>query len=77
MSRGSLDRLEVYRGLGVPEVWFWRKGTIAVHRLVGTRYRRVERSAFLPDLDLGELATYVVRGSQSAAVRAWRDVLRR
>ena len=29
-TSGGIDKLEVYRGLGVGEVWFWREGVIEV-----------------------------------------------
>jgi Uma2 family endonuclease len=73
---GGLSKLEVYRGLGVPEVWRWRKGRIEVHVLRGTRYVRVERSEFVPDLDLVWLAGFLDRPSQSQAVREMGAALR-
>ena len=30
-TSSSIDKLEVYRGLGVGEVWIWRQGRIRVH----------------------------------------------
>jgi hypothetical protein len=27
-TRGGLDKLDVYRGLGVPEVWTWQEGRL-------------------------------------------------
>ena len=27
-TSGGIDKREGYRGLGVPEVWFWKKGTL-------------------------------------------------
>src|SRR5262245_19544518 len=44
-----LDKLDVYRGLDVPEVWLFEEGAFAIHRLAGDHYERIERSAFLPD----------------------------
>src|SRR2546423_7095740 len=37
VSSGLVDKLEVYAGLGVPEVWLWQheSGALAVWRLVG------------------------------------------
>ena len=35
-----LDKLEVYRGLGVREVWIYRNGRFDVHALHGQRYER-------------------------------------
>src|SRR6202795_1049813 len=30
LSRGVLDRLAIYEGLGVPEVWIWRRGVFEI-----------------------------------------------
>ena len=40
-TSGGLDKLEVYCGLGVPEVWIWRQGRLSVHALrAASRTRR-------------------------------------
>ena len=73
-THGGIDKLEVYRGLGVREVWFWEDGKITVHEL--HRGKCAPKSRLLPALDLqivGELAAYP---SQSAAVRELRHRLR-
>ena len=73
-----IDKLDVYAGLGVPEVWIWADGALVVHRLVGSGYQISERSGLLPGLDLAELASFVQRDlSQTEVVRAYRDGLRR
>ena len=51
-TSGGLDKLEIYRRLGVPEVWFWIRGKISVHRLEDGAYTRSESSARLPEIDL-------------------------
>ena len=43
-TSGGLDKLEVYRGLGVDEVWVWRNETIQVYRLEGEDYMQMSRS---------------------------------
>lgn len=59
-----LDKLHVYIGFGVPEVWLFRDGGFEIYRLAGDHgdhYDRVERSGFLPELDfalIARLATY-------------------
>ena len=75
-TSGGIDKLEVYRGLGVGEVWMWRDGVIEINFLVGDRYERRERSVVFPDLDLAELASFIEPEDQTAAVRRYRDVLR-
>jgi Uma2 family endonuclease len=72
LTSWQIDKLEVYRGLGVPEVWVWRGGAIQVHVLGQDRYERRERSALLPELDLVRLASFVRRRDQVRAVREYR-----
>lgn len=80
LTSGGLDKLEIYRGLGVPEVWFWVDARFHVFHLGRAGYRRRARSAFLPDLDLDDLAKIVAfteRAAQARAVRAFRARFRR
>jgi Uma2 family endonuclease len=76
-TTGGIDKLEVYRGLGVGEVWFWREGAIEVYALAGDRYERRERSTLLPELDLVELARHIDPENQTESVRRYRQTLRR
>jgi Uma2 family endonuclease len=75
-TSGGIDRLEVYRGLGVREVWFWREGAIEVCVLGGDHYQTRARSTLLPDLDLTELARHIDPENQTDAVRRYRQALR-
>jgi Uma2 family endonuclease len=49
-TSGSAKKLARYQALGVPEVWFWQDGSLALHRLRDNGYERIERSE-LPGLD--------------------------
>lgn len=76
-SRGGLNKLAIYAGLGVREVWIWqRSGELVLHALRDGAYQRIERSEVLPDLDVAHLASFVSLASQSQAVRAYREALR-
>src|SRR6266849_1477123 len=75
-TSGGIDKLEVYRGLGIGEVWMWRDGVIEIHVLVADQYERRERSSVFPDLDLTELASFIEPEDQTGAVRRYRDLLR-
>lgn len=75
-TAGGIDRLDVYRGLDVREVWFWREGSLEVHELTGDRYERRDRSVLLRDLDLAELARHIDAENQTEAVRRYRQTLR-
>jgi Uma2 family endonuclease len=71
-----LDKLEVYRGLGVREVWIYRNSRFDVHALHDDRYERVATSEIFPEIDLAVVARYVAMPDQHAALRAFRDELR-
>lgn len=77
VTSGGIDRLEVYRGLEVAEVWFWEDGRLSLHHLEGDRYRPIARSRFLPDLDVEQLLEFIRPDDQTEAVRAYREALRR
>ncbi|MHB8872266.1 MAG: Uma2 family endonuclease [Myxococcaceae bacterium] len=71
------SKLEIYRRLGIPEVWLWRDDQISVHVLGPKGYERKTRSRLLPGLDLRLLARFVRREDQLEALREYRAALRR
>ena len=75
-TSGGIDKLEIYRRLGVREVWIWQDSQIEVHVLRQQRYELVEKSALFPDLDVPLLATFLDRPTALQAVRAFREALR-
>ena len=74
-TSGGLDKLEIYRRLGVGEVWFWKKGRIEIHVLQAERYARATGSRLFPDLDVALLASYLDRPTASQAIRDFRAAL--
>jgi Uma2 family endonuclease len=76
LTSGGIDKLEVYRGLGVREVWFWYEGQFAVYRLGDSGYERQAHSGLLPTLDFEQLARFAADPDQHAALKAYRDALR-
>jgi Uma2 family endonuclease len=75
-TTGGIDKLEIYRRLGVGEVWFWKDGKIEVHVLRSGGYEGTERSVLFPALDLVQLCSFLDRPTALQAVRAFRDALR-
>jgi Uma2 family endonuclease len=76
-TAGGIDKLEVCRGLGVQEVWLWRKGEIELHLLGGDSYTRSDRSRLLPELDLPLVARCILEArSQTEAVKTFLASLR-
>ncbi len=75
-TAGGMNKLEIYRMLGVKEVWYWRRGAITVHVLDGDAYREQPQSVALAGIDVTELARFLDRPSTSGAMRDYREALR-
>jgi Uma2 family endonuclease len=52
VTSGGIDVLEIYRRIGVQEVWFWEDGMISIYCLRETGYELVTQSELLPELDI-------------------------
>jgi Uma2 family endonuclease len=76
-TSGGLDKLEIYRRLGVGEVWFWDEGRLGIHLLQGERYVRSGGSGLFPDLDVDWLMSFLDRPTASQAIRGLRAALGR
>jgi Uma2 family endonuclease len=76
-TSGGLNKLEVYKKLGVREVWYWRRGRITPFVLRDGAYEEAAQSEAVPAIDLRELAAHLDRPTTSAAMRDYRDLLRR
>lgn len=74
-TSGRIDKLQIYRKLGVREVWYWRKGVITPYALRGDRYEAIAASDVLPGIDLAQLASLLDRPTTSQAIREYRAAL--
>jgi Uma2 family endonuclease len=56
-TSGSINKLDRYQALGVPEVWFWEDGTLKLYHRRGNGYEAIDRSELpgLGDLNLALL----------------------
>jgi len=70
-----LDKLHVYRGLAVPEIWLFEDSAFKIYRLGESGYESIERSGFLPGLDFALIAELAVREDQHEALRELRTRL--
>lgn len=75
-TRGSIDKLAVYAGLGVREVWVFEAGAFSLFALRGEAYVPIAKSEILPEVDLARLADLAVEPDQHAALKVYRDELR-
>lgn len=69
VSRGVINKLAIYAGLGVSELWAYEDGAVRVLHLEDGRYVESTASRFLPGLDLDLLARFAERQDQGTAVR--------
>lgn len=80
LTSGGVDKLEIYRRLGVAEVWFWVNGKIWVYHLVDGAYEERAHSQALPNIDLGELERIIAASDdetdQIDVIRMFRASLR-
>lgn len=74
-THGGIDKLEIYRRLGVREVWFWIDDRITVHVLSEGIYQPHDRSQLLPQVDIGLITSLLDHELQSDAVKALRQEL--
>jgi Uma2 family endonuclease len=77
-TSGGINRLEVYRKLGVREVWFYERGALrffALRREGDDVYREIPRSELLPELPIDVLLQCMQEPDQTSAVRALRASL--
>lgn len=75
ITSGGIDKLSVYQGLGVTEVWFWQNDRFILYRLREEGYEQIDRSEFLPELDFVLLSQFVNYDNQTEAVIAYRNSL--
>jgi Uma2 family endonuclease len=77
-THGTVDKMAVYAGLGVREVWVWEANQLKIHVLRDGRYVINTTSDLLPALDVVELAEFVRQGEQdqTATVRRYWGRLR-
>jgi Uma2 family endonuclease len=73
VTSGGVDKLEVYKILGVKEVWFFRNNQFEVYILQGENYQQVVKSELLANLDLAILAEYAIAPDPLEAILAFRE----
>lgn len=74
-TSGGIDKLEVYRRIGVPEVWFWRDQALSFHVLENGGYEERASSACIPGIDRALVSDVMALDSLSAVLRTLRDRL--
>jgi len=75
VTSGGIDKLEAYKRLQIPEVWFWENGRLRLYSLGDDGYAEVDRSFVLPDLDIVLLARCINIENHLQAMREFREAI--
>lgn len=76
LTSGGLDKLAIYRAIGVPEVLIWQDQQLTLYNLRGAENQMVNCSEFFPDLEITQLAQFVQPQNQPAAIKAFVNWVR-
>jgi Uma2 family endonuclease len=76
ITSSLVNKLDIYQGLGVQEVWLWQKEQFFIYHLQSTGYEQISSSQLLPDLDINLLAQSVKPDEQFDAIMAFRGAIR-
>jgi len=76
-THGGIDKLDVYRGLGVTEVWIWKKEELKAYELRGSAYAEIAQSIVIPGLTPSFIRQFLDCETQTEAVRNLRATLRK
>lgn len=74
ITSSSIDRIDIYRVLRVPEVWRYHGDVLTVLVLQADgRYRELERSPTFPDVPLDVVTDFVRQGRNGLTAQAVWD----
>lgn len=76
VTSGGINKLAVYEGLGVQEVWFFKERRFELYDLGPQGYAPMSASRLVPGLDFEELALLAQEPDQHEALKKFRDRLR-
>lgn len=71
-TSGGMDKLELYRRLGVPEVWIWKRNTVSFFVLTDDGYAQQPTSSYIPTFDPALLAEMLALETHSDVKRELR-----
>lgn len=76
LTSGSIDKLVIYKGLGIPEVLMWKNKALILYDLRLDSPVIIDRSQFFPQLDLKLLAQHVNLNNQPQSVKDFLKAIR-
>ena len=75
VTSGGINKLEAYKRLEIPEVWFWENGALRMYSLGADGYAEVDRSFVLPDLDIVLLVRCINIENHLQAMREFKHTI--
>ena len=75
LTSHTLDKLRVYAGLGIPEIWNWDNGKVQFLLLRRGKYEARTRSLSFPFIgvsDVQRIVDQIENGREKLIVREWR-----
>ncbi len=76
LTSGGIDKLAIYRGLGIPEFLVWQNNKLTFYDLRESIDREVTSSQFFPGLDFQLLARYIQPQNQPQAIKDFLVAIR-
>ncbi|GBD53721.1 Uma2 family endonuclease [Microcystis aeruginosa NIES-298] len=73
VSSGGINKLEAYKRLQIPEVWFWMNDELLFYSLGNEGHEAVSKSQLLPSLDVGLLMHCINTENHAQALREFRS----
>jgi Uma2 family endonuclease len=77
ITSGGIDKLEIYKGLQIPEVWFYQRDRFSIYHINqdNSDYQEVSQSQLFPNLDLNLMTQYICPDREPEMIRAWRNYI--
>jgi len=72
VSSGGINKLEAYKRLQIPEVWFWMNDELLFYSLGNVGYEAVSKSQLLPSLDVDLLMRCINTENHAQSLREFR-----
>jgi Uma2 family endonuclease len=72
VSSGGINKLEAYKRLQIPEVWFWMNDELLFYSLGNEGYEAVSKSQLLPNLDVDLFVRCIGIENHAQALREFR-----
>lgn len=74
-TNSSLNKLEIYAALGVPELWRYQRPNLEVYQLIQGEYQRSDRSLAFPLFPIAEIPSLIAQSrniGQRSVVKLFR-----